>query len=47
MVKNEARDENANSNVKRASFSNEIRDIRIVLNEFSVEICSKMLVFIR
>ena len=47
MVKNEAKDENANSNVKRASFLNEIRDIRIVLNEFSVEIFSKMLVIIR
>jgi len=35
MVKNAARDENANSNVKKAFFLNEIRDIRIVLNEFS------------
>lgn len=32
MVKNAARDENANSNVKKAFFLNEIRDIRIVLN---------------
>ena len=34
MAKNVAKDENVNSNVKKASFSNGIKDIRIVLTIF-------------
>ena len=50
MAKNVAKDENANSNVKKDFSSSVIRDIRIVFNEFLLNYFQKfsnMLVFVR